>query len=207
MFIFYDKAVATQQKMNTAILSAKRDFVRFVSHEIRTPLNTIHLGVKVLHEELADILSILKKREAKTVLTNKIEQLIDFTLDIDESNDCAVGVLNDLINYDKIVTGALSMKLEEHNVWSLIADAARPLQVHAYKKRINMSLNLQTSHPDLAVDSIEYMKSLVVFADELKIKHVLRSIISNALKFTGEEGKVQISGMISFYVACKSISG
>ena len=67
---------------------------------------------------------------------SNIESMIDFVMDIEESNENAVRVLNDLINYNKILVWSLSMDIGNHEVVQLITDTVRPFNVQAYKRKI-----------------------------------------------------------------------
>jgi hypothetical protein len=196
VFVFYDNSVRTQDELNHVLLNSKRAFVRYISHEIRTPLNTIHLGVKVLNDELTLIFDEVKTLGDKigTNISEKLADLIDFTMDIDESNDSAVAILNDLINYDKIVVGAMMLSVGEHSVWNIIADAIRPFHIQAYKNQIKIIMDLEVSRMNMDVSEVDSMNELVVFGDISKLKQVFRNLLSNALKFSRNGGVITVTG-------------
>lgn len=54
MFLGYDALRNHQQTANSLVLESKRLFIRYVSHEIRGPLNTVHLGLKLLIQEMEE---------------------------------------------------------------------------------------------------------------------------------------------------------
>jgi hypothetical protein len=199
VFVFYDSSVKVQNKFNNLLIQSKRTFVTYFSHEIRTPLDTIHLSVKVLSEGLAILQGEVKDigDTLSPSISKKIEELIDFTLDVEESNDAAVATLNDLINYDKIMLGAMVLNLGKHSVWKIVADAVRPFYVQAHKKEIKIEMDLEPLRKGASASDAEKMYSLVVLADMLRLKQVLRNLVSNALKFTRVgDGVITITGML-----------
>lgn len=52
LFYLYDFLVKKEFDAGRQIVEAKRRFVRFISHEVRTPLNCVHMGLKLLTEEI-----------------------------------------------------------------------------------------------------------------------------------------------------------
>jgi len=51
LFILYDFFVRSEFHQRTAVLEAKRRFVRYISHEVRTPLNAVCMGLQMMKEE------------------------------------------------------------------------------------------------------------------------------------------------------------
>mgnify|MGYP005998402307 CR=1 FL=1 len=90
-----------------ASLEIKRVFVRYVSHEIRTPLNTTQLGLDLLGNEVKEGVT------DPAVLTDLIS---------DATSSCAIAItiLNDLLMYEKIDGGLLTLERSEMPVWSFV---------------------------------------------------------------------------------------
>ena len=82
-------------------------FVRYVSHEIRTPLNTTLLGLNLLENDL-------KEGETDTAV---LSELIS---DATSSCTIAIGILNDLLMYEKIDGGLLTLERAETPVWEFV---------------------------------------------------------------------------------------
>ena len=86
------------------MLAAKKSYVRYISHEIRTPLNAAFLGLKLLIDDVAnsphpddhDRLEILK--------------------DIFGACDEGINVLNELLTYDKLESGLLTLNVDNQIV-------------------------------------------------------------------------------------------
>lgn len=90
----------------------KRNFVRHVSHEIRTPLNSASLGLQLL----------AKEANKKHVQATNFLELIE-----DTSHACniAIDILNDLLLYEKIDGGMLTLETAVVNVQDFVADVVR----------------------------------------------------------------------------------
>eukprot|EP01035_Chromulina_nebulosa_P069352 gene69352-biopygen25967 len=76
-------------------LSVKQMFMRYVSHEMRTPLNVAYLGMKILHDEL--------KRMG-------LFSLLETAMDTQKACQTAIDILNDMLLYDKIVSGLVTLE-------------------------------------------------------------------------------------------------
>jgi len=105
-------SLSTPITISQTSLEIKRLFVRYVSHEIRTPPNTTLLGLNLLQEELqAGILDA-------TALGEVVQ---------DSTGSCtiAIGILNDLLLYEKIDGGLLTLEREEMSLWAFVEDTLR----------------------------------------------------------------------------------
>jgi signal transduction histidine kinase len=105
--------------------------------------------------------------------------------EIEDSADIAVTVLNDLINYDKIVMGSLSLELTTVSMLECVRNTVRPFQVQARERNIALKLKGQ---------SVRFLDTLVCTVDVVKIEQVIRNLVCNALKFTPIDGEVTVSG-------------
>lgn len=81
--------------------------MRNVSHEIRTPLNTTLLGLNLLETEVKE-----------GVLDPSV--LADLIGDATGSCSIAINILNDLLNYEKIDGGLLTLERAEMPVWGFV---------------------------------------------------------------------------------------
>ena len=77
------------------LLSVKQMFMRYISHEMRTPLNVACLGIKILRDEL-ERLGLLS--------------LLETAIDTEKSCKTAVDILNDMLLFDKIVSGLMTLE-------------------------------------------------------------------------------------------------
>jgi signal transduction histidine kinase len=159
------KAVALQRDLDIKSL-----FVRNVAHEIRTPLNITVVGLDCM-------------RRSKLAAASQDIEEIEVIDEIMDSCKVAVTILDDLLAYEKISTGALRLDRADVNVVKFIRTAASLFNIQARSKNIRMSV-LENSN---LIDDKAY-----IHVDFGKMTQVLRNFISNAIKFTPENGHIRI---------------
>ena len=91
------------------VLAVRKMFMRYISHEMRTPLNTACVGLNVLMKQLQKTFNIAADHACFLTLKN-----------VQSSCEVAVSVLNDMLLYDKIESGLMSLELAIVSPWSLI---------------------------------------------------------------------------------------
>lgn len=220
LFFVYDFFLSRSARENAVILATKRAFVRYISHEIRTPLNTVNIGLKVLMQELQDLPSRweawLKSTAGATgsevdssssvaeEVKRKQGEMVDLVKEIEESSDAAVGILNDLINYDKIAMNKMVLELQAIEIWEFVRQSFSPFLLQARQKSIDMSLELECDENDnvsqpqpqqqAAPGSVTEVKpsKLIVVGDAIKLTQVMRNLLSNAIKFTPNGGSIVV---------------
>jgi signal transduction histidine kinase len=181
LVVIYDYLMNKDLVFKEQLMSMKRDFVRYVSHEIRTPMNTVHLGLTVLKDEMSKSLTAVPEMVSMCVW-------VELIVDIEESTTIAIGILNDLINYDKISHGQLKLERSIIEIMPFLSQAVRPFLVRGRLSGLDVTLKFE-NEPDL--------KSLVIYGDDLKLQQSICNTISNACKFTTKGGFVAIKGKIS----------
>lgn len=141
----------------------KSDFLAGMSHELRTPLNAITGFSELLAEESAGLLND-KQRKFVTHVRTASQHLLE--------------LINDVLDLSKIEAGRADLRQEVF----LVANAVEEV--------------LSTTHPLASAKGIEIENrvdvSLTVFADCMRFKQILLNLVSNAIKFTPEQGKVWV---------------
>ena len=94
----------------------KRTFVRLVSHEIRTPLNTVKVGLELLDR---------KSRMGRI----SAEDCSDIIYDARQSCDAAIDILTDLLNYEKLDAGLLTLERTEFAALCFLTDSIMPFNL------------------------------------------------------------------------------
>ena len=122
---------------------------------------------------------------SEDVMIRNLLDWIELVQDIVDSANTAIAVLNDLIDYDKIDTGTMSLQKEPLNLQSIIESTVHQFSVQARAKSIQIQLcgGFQQQEAE----------KIVIEGDRVKLSQVLRNLLSNALKFTPQGGKMTIN--------------
>lgn len=156
----------------------RQAFIRYISHEIRTPLNTVFLGLEFVTSEL------MKWNSPKQ--ENQVLPLVETVNDIRSSCQISLSILDDLLTFDKMEAGKMTLELKYLNCCAFIAAVAKPFKVNARERGISFNF-----HRDLVL--VDNACTGCLHIDSSKMGQVLRNLISNALKFTPSGGTVTIS--------------
>jgi hypothetical protein len=197
IFFVYDFFVNRQKYENELIINTKRLFVRFISHEIRTPMNTVHLGLNLLGAEMSQLVA---SGNVPPVVAANLTDWLDLIANIGDSSDAAIVVLNDLINYDKISMGLLNIECQMCSFWDIVGEAVKPFMVQARQAGVELKLDMEVHRSstdvfNLSMEERRRRLQLQVYGDTLKLTQVVRNLVSNAIKFTPESGRVTVRGM------------
>ena len=142
--------------------SAKSSFLANMSHEIRTPLNGI-LG-------FTDVLT-------RKNLDKDAKRYVDI---IHKSGQTLLSVVNDILDFSKIENGSLSLYKTESNLFKEMEATVSTFASLSKKKSLDYFIYIDTTIPTL------------VECDIQRLKQVINNLISNAVKFTPEEGEVSV---------------
>ena len=220
-FFVYDFFVREEFSHKDALDKARRQFVRFISHEVRTPLNAVCMGLQLQANESEALLQMMQEQSTTTTannnnnnnisptttspgstnqMQNKVKELTSLGNDILSNASGAVDVLNDLLNYDKIESGTLQLELTVINIWELIEQTFMEFQQQAHFNDIQYVLDLsalvdtadQEQPVVSASDLSQDIKNRKVIGDKVRVSQVIRNLISNALKFSKDNGTLTV---------------
>lgn len=141
---------------------AKANFLANMSHEIRTPLNGV---MGLLQLVLA------------SDLDEKQYNYVDKSY---KAADSLLKIIGDILDYSKIDSGEMSLEsiaFEFHKELESCISVQKPI---CDQKHIEMKLNISNDTP------------VHVVGDSVRIKQIFNNLISNAIKFTPEGGKIII---------------
>ena len=144
---------------------AKDEFIATVSHELRTPLTSMNGYVELLLEEGADPLT---------------EEQRSFLATVQRGSVRLQRLMNDLLLTAQVRSGHLAIQKTRTDVVELARQAVEGAQAHAGHKALQLSL-AAPSNP------------IVVDADVVRMGQAIDNLISNAIKFTPERGRVDVT--------------
>jgi len=145
----------------------RRQFVGNISHELKTPL----AGIKAVVETLQD-----GAIDDPAVAT-------DFLKRASAEVDSMTQMVNELIELTRIETGAAQLDKMPLNLNSVVLETTARLQPQAERKELTITTHLTEGLPN-------------VLADRERIQQVVGNMLHNAIKFTPEGGKIDITSAL-----------
>ncbi|MEO0102637.1 MAG: ATP-binding protein [candidate division WOR-3 bacterium] len=156
------------EKANKELLrlnEAKSEFVSAVSHDLRTPLTTIIEGIRLCEDGTLGEINPEQRKFLKLAL-EEARRLADF--------------INDLLDLSRVESGRISVKKKKLRGEEIIQRVLNPFKKVIENKDITLSVSLPEELPS-------------VFADEAHLYRILNNLIGNAIKFTPNGGKIEIT--------------
>ena len=141
---------------------AKTDFLSNMSHDIRTPMNAI-IGMTSLIRHDAG---------------NK-EKVIEYADKIDISSQHLLGIINDVLDMSKIEAGKTVFKYTDFSILDFITE-------------LNTIFHSQIDEKNQTLTIIkENIRHEWVNGDQVHLMQIFSNLVSNAVKYTQEGGKIQ----------------
>lgn len=154
------------RKINESLkqaISTRDLFFSIIAHDLRNPFNTILGFSNILWNEAAKQENELLRQYAGIIRSSAAQ---------------AHRLAENLLEWARIQNGKMPFKPEALNLSAIIQSETDTFGASAFHKKIRVNCELD--------DAVR------VFADENMVAAVIRNLISNALKFTGSNGEVQI---------------
>ncbi len=143
----------------------KSQFVSTVSHELRTPLAAIKEGVAIVLDEVTGRINADQKK----------------FLDIAKRNvDRLADLIGDVLDFQKLEAGRMKLDLQTNSIDEVVSDVHETMALYARKSQVELSFDTAKGMPRAKFD-------------RAKIIQVFTNLISNAIKFTPEEGRVSVN--------------
>ena len=164
------KALGEQQALSDALESAERAnraktaFLSNMSHEIRTPMNAI-IGL----DNIA-----LNDPETPEKTRNYLEK-------IGGSANHLLSLINDILDMSRIESGRLTIRNEEFSFQELLQTINTMFSSQCANKGLDYSCYIRGEVDDFYI------------GDMMKLRQVLINILGNAVKFTPEGGRVELT--------------
>lgn len=148
---------------------AKSEFLANMSHELRTPLNAINGFSEIMASEMFGPLGHPRYKE--------------YSGDILSSGQHLLSLINDILDMSKIEAGKMSLRFEPVVLDEVVEDTVRLVRQRAEKAGLKIRVHL----PQLP--EIE--------ADFRALKQILLNLLTNAIKFTPQNGTVTVSAAMT----------
>lgn len=159
-----------KEELATALIAAKQanaaksDFLSRMSHEIRTPMNAIIGMSTIAAQAIGDD-----------------EQVADCISKIGISSRFLLSLINDILDMSRIESGKMLLKNEK-------------IPTEEFLNGLNSICHAQASAKELDYECVvDPLLDDYYIGDAMKLQQVLINVLSNAIKFTGEGGKVTFS--------------
>jgi two-component system phosphate regulon sensor histidine kinase PhoR len=141
----------------------KRDFVSSVSHELRTPLTSIKAFTATMLRDP----------------TMPDPTRVEFLNIIDEESNRLADLIEDLLDISRIESGSLKIASESVQVAEVVQGVMAALAPLAEKKNLILTCAIEPDLPE-------------VTGDAGKLQSVVTNLVNNALKFTPQNGSIQV---------------
>ena len=145
---------------------AKSDFLSNMSHEIRTPMNAI-IGMTAIGK-----------------LSNVIEKKDDAFNKINGASKHLLGIINDILDMSKIEADKLELSPVSFNFEKMLQKIANVINFRVDERRQKFYINIGKDIPE------------VLIGDDQRLAQVITNLLSNASKFTPEEGSVRLDSKL-----------
>jgi CheY-like chemotaxis protein/two-component sensor histidine kinase len=142
----------------------KSEFLASMSHELRTPLNAVLGFSEVLLERMFGDIN---------------ERQEEYLRDIHGSGQHLLELLNEILDLSKVEAGRMELDYTRFDLRDLLEGAVLMLRERAATRRIDLRVEVEPGVAD-------------VYSDALRLKQVVLNLLTNAVKFTGEEGSIQV---------------
>ncbi len=146
---------------------AKSAFLASMSHELRTPLNVVLGFAELLLDEMAALDAAIRR---------------EYVANIHGAGRQLLGLIQDILDLSKVEAGRMELRPEPVDVEAAVTAALDMLGPLAADKDISLTRGNGANG--------------VIFADAAKFRQILYNLLSNALKFTPEGGRVTIDAML-----------
>jgi PAS domain S-box-containing protein len=143
----------------------KSEFISLASHQLRTPLSAIKTYTHMLNDGYMGELNDMQKSSLETIISasNRMNELI-----------------STLLSISRIESGTIAVNPKRIRLDLIIKEIMPELELMADAKSISLNMTVKGRGP------------IQIKTDSLIVKEIVTNLTSNAIKYTPEEGKVDI---------------
>lgn len=143
---------------------AKSEFLSNMSHDIRTPMNAI-VGMSAI----------------ATANIDNVQQVQHCLRKITLSSKHLLGLINDVLDMSKIESGKMTLNMDQVSLREVMEGIVNIVQPQIKEKNQQFEVIIN----DIMTEN--------VCCDSVRLNQILLNFLSNAIKFTPEGGKIQLS--------------
>lgn len=175
--------VYEQLKLNDKM---RKDFINVAAHELRTPIVPI-LGLsEILYSKIIKDSNISTSTDAAESNTKRYLEMLDTVI---RNANRLSRLTEDILDVTKIESQALRLKKERFDLDDVIVNI-----VQDFKDQIK-NMNTSSIRREILYESLKSSNKdgcAFIDADKSRISQVLSNLISNAIKFTDDKGRINI---------------
>ncbi|MGZ3624426.1 MAG: sensor histidine kinase [Ktedonobacteraceae bacterium] len=157
----------------------KARFISMITHELRSPINTINGYLDLALEGIAGELN---------------EQQREFVRRARAGSEHLYTLIEDLLLITRADAGQLRLNRELIRLPEIIDQAVEELELVAMDNDVTIRVEITSDFPQ-------------IYADAIRMHHVMRNLLNNALRFTPQGGDIAISARVNGTPAETTISG
>ena len=160
-----DAALAAAEAARAQAEAASRgkdQFLSVLSHELRTPLNAVYGWARMLQRDEMDAATRARGLDA-----------------IERNAAAQVRLIEQLLDISRIITGRMRLDLRSVDLPAVVEAAVESNRPAARAKGLHLDISIARPSPP-------------VRADRVRLHQVVSNLVSNALKFTPDGGRIQI---------------
>ncbi|MDY5577012.1 MAG: ATP-binding protein [Lachnospiraceae bacterium] len=164
------RRILQQERTNRALRNAmaaesankaKSEFLAHMSHDVRTPINGIIGMAKIAKDNL----------DSKDILEDCIQKILF-------SSDHLLSLINDILDMSKIESGKIELAHEPFDLMDLMDECTSIISGQLEQSNVQF---------EQEYNNLFHTK---LMGDELHLRQILVNILSNAVKFTSENGNI-----------------
>jgi two-component system sensor histidine kinase/response regulator len=143
----------------------KNYLLGMAAHDLRNPLGIIQTYSDFLIEEIAALLN---------------REQLDLIESIKSSSEFMLHLVNEMLDFSNIESGKVKLNLEKTDLVELVGHNIQLNKSFSEKKNIKIVYNSENTIPPMIID-------------KYKIQQVLNNLVSNAIKFSYPDTKIEVS--------------
>lgn len=143
----------------------RREFVADVSHELRTPITSIRSYAETLSENASQMPAETEQEFLQVIVTE---------------SDRMTKIVQDLLTLSRFDAGSFTLKMEEFSFEKSVRDVYNAMLLESEHRRQSFKVEFKNDPG-------------VIYGDKVRVEQVLMNLISNAIKYTPDGGRIHIS--------------